>query len=65
LEGRGAGEWFRRPKWQSLRGGKKNVKKKVIFCSKQILNCCEKLKEVKEVTAIIVKFYNFCNGLPS
>jgi len=37
----------------------------LIICSKQILNYCEKLKEIKEVTAIIVKFYNFCNGLPS
>jgi len=43
----------------------KKKRKILIICSKQILNYCEKLKEIKEVTAIIVKFYNFCNGLPS
>jgi len=37
----------------------------LIFVSKQILHYCEKLKEIKEVTVIVEKFYNFCNGLPS
>jgi hypothetical protein len=67
LEGRGAGEWFCCPRWQSPRDGKKNVEKwkVLIFCSKQILYYWEKLKAIEEVTVIIVKFYNFCNGLPS